>query len=165
MCVIRVRGSINYINILLKSQGRVYKGPKRGRTLLSISLPPMEIYLVAAEQWGPWRCSISWCKHLKLHRANEDSAENGTWFFFFFASFFLNSKLLSSRLFCHQLQFSGYFIHKSKTYLIIAPLHSDCIGTHVPSGFSSTLNPLNISLYKSKTQRKNNIESHNHHFG
>jgi len=39
MCVIRVRGSINYINILLKLQGRVYKDPKRGRKHVLIFLP------------------------------------------------------------------------------------------------------------------------------
>lgn len=82
MCVIRVRGSINYINILFKSQGRVYKDPKRGRMHVLISLPPMEIYLVAAEQWGPLRCSISWHKQLKLYSTSECSAENVTRFFF-----------------------------------------------------------------------------------
>lgn len=48
--MIRVRGSINYINILLKLQGRVYKDPKRGRMHVLIFLPAMEIYLVVAEK-------------------------------------------------------------------------------------------------------------------
>lgn len=54
MYVIKERGSINYINILLKSQRRGRKGPKTGRRR-SVAIDfksPLEIYLVPAEERG-----------------------------------------------------------------------------------------------------------------
>lgn len=135
MCVIRVRGSINYINILLKSQGRVYKDPKRGRMHISISLPPMEIYLVAAEQWGPLQCSISWHKQLKLYRASECFAENLTWFFFCFYKLEQTLKLqaiLSSVIAAFVL--SEYFCSSHRSlqhiYFFCLILHRNSKGKH-----------------------------------
>lgn len=57
----------------------VYKDLKRGRMQVLIFLSPMEIYLVAAEQWEPLQFSISWNTQLKLYRVSECSAENVTW--------------------------------------------------------------------------------------
>lgn len=71
MYVIKERGSINYINILLKSLRRGRKGPKTGqRRSVAIDFKsPLEIYLVPAEEKGvgtqkvlanavPLKCSL-----------------------------------------------------------------------------------------------------------
>lgn len=99
----------------------VYKDLKRGRMHVLISLPPMEIYLVAAEQWGPLQCSISCHAQLKLYRPSECSAKIVTWYFVFLKieQILMLQASLPSVFAAFFLEYFYPCTRKSKAYLIL----------------------------------------------
>lgn len=106
---------------------------------LLIFFPLLEIYLVAAEQWGPLQCSISWNKQLKLCRASKLSTKCDVIFLFLVRRTLKLQPILSSTIAAFKDYFYFFRLFQTEVWNI---LYSNSKSKHTKILFESFLSPL-----------------------